>query len=370
MRTFMILALFWPALVSSCDLVPVGPPSCLDLTSTSHISTDTQFGQYIEGSGTNRKGEMFAVNYGNDSTLFALGQFHPQQRLFYADPVPNTHFNGIRFLNDNTAYTVDVANHRVLQLTVNEYPDGPTVVGSSVFCADPTMLQPNDLTLSKLGTVFTSGMRWLQDTNDTHGDIWSCLQNGEVKRLEVMGRTNGIDLSPDDTKLYVSESYTRGGTPYVQKIWLYDANVTTGTISGKRLFVDFEVLDGTQNVDIDGMKTDVAGNLWVTRHGGREVVAFDSTGAVIARVRLTFPNPTNLEFGGPSGRTIYVVGKCDGANTGCTDTLEVVTPGRSWSNLQPSGSSTLSKGVAYDRLSRDILWGMVFGKTLLNNVNN
>lgn len=72
----VILVMFYPALVTPCDLVPLGLHSCLDLTSTAHISTqDTHFGRYIEGSSTNSKGEMFAVNYGNDFTLYTLGKF-------------------------------------------------------------------------------------------------------------------------------------------------------------------------------------------------------------------------------------------------------------------------------------------------------
>lgn len=114
-------------------------------------------------------------------TFSIPGQFFPDQRLFYADAQTTSLLNGIRFLNETVAYAVDAVNHRVLQLEVEENAEGsPTVVGSSVFCADPTMLQPNDLTLSRVGTVFTSGMRWLADTNDTHGDIWSCTKNGEV----------------------------------------------------------------------------------------------------------------------------------------------------------------------------------------------
>lgn len=149
-----------------------------------------------------------------------------------------------------------------------------------------------------------------------------------------MGRTNGIDLSPDESQLYVSESYNTGGTPVAQKIWVYDADVESGTISGKRLFADFSILDSSQSIDIDGMKTDMNGNLWVTRHGGRQVVVLSPDGLIIGRVRLTFPNPTNLEFGGSSGTTLFVVGKCDGINSGCVDRLQVITPGRSWTNLQ------------------------------------
>jgi gluconolactonase len=335
----MILSLIFGTIInlsSSCDLLPGNPPgSCMDLRATPYVTpSQSQFGPYIEGASTNRAGEIFAVNYGNGSTMYNLGQIYPTQRLFYSDSLKNSLLNGIRFLNDHTAFAVDAVNHRVLRLNVVDTSEGVSVDSSTVFCSDPNMLQPNDLTLSRTGTVFTSGMRWISDTDNTHGDIWSCTLSGQVKKLEVMGRTNGIDLSPDERTLYVSESYNRGGSPYIQKIWKYNVDVVEGTISGKTLFADFEAIDGSIQVDIDGMKTDVNGNLYVTRHGGRQVVVFSQAGDIIGKIALNFPNPTNLELGGPSGTTLFAVGKCDGSDQGCVDMIELAIPGRSWSNLQ------------------------------------
>lgn len=330
----LVSLLFFHDGVSGCDLAVGQPGSCLELKSEAAVtSSSSQFGNFIEGASVNPRGDIFAVNYGSPQEMFQLGQVHPQQKLIYKDSLNSALLNGIRFLNTSLAYVVDAVNHRVLYLNVGA---DNVATGSGVFCNDQQMLQPNDLTLSiKTGTVFTSGMRWISDTDDTHGDIWACLQNGQVKKLEVMGRTNGIDLSPDETTLYVSESYNRGGVPYVQKIWKYQVNAGEGTISGKTLFADFEQIDGTQDVDIDGMKTDVNGNLYVTRHGGNQVVIFSPAGAVIGKITLNFPNPTNLEFGGPSGTTLFIVGKCrDNQNKGCADKIEMANAGRTWKLLQ------------------------------------
>ena len=57
-----------------------------------------------------------------------------------------------------------------------------------------------------------------------------------------MGTTNGIEVSPDETKLYVNES--------VQKnIWVYDLD-SDGNISNKKLFYSFE------DYGLDGMRCD------------------------------------------------------------------------------------------------------------------
>lgn len=278
---------------------------------------------------------MFAVNYGTNESTHQLGQMFPEQRLFYSDVNRLSFFNGIRFLNSSTAFVADVANHRVLKLNVGP---GNVVTNSSNYCSDSNMIQPNDLTLSKTGTVFTSGMHWTGDTDDTDGDIWSCLPNGNAKLLELLGRTNGIELTPDEQYLYVSESYNEAGVPIVQKIWRYEANVKDGTITSKKLFANFDSIDKTAGYDIDGMKTDVLGNLYVTRHGGAHVAIFSPQGALIGKISLSFSQPTNLEFGGEKGTTLFIVGQCEQAGKGCVDRIEVVTPGRSWSMLQASNA--------------------------------
>jgi len=318
---------------AQCQLVPPPrPPNCMNLRAAPFITSATsQFGSDIEGSSTNHLGHMFATNYGNVSTRHQLGQLWPSQRIIYQDPITSTYFNGIRFVNETTAFVVD-KRQRVLKLQL-EIQDGQTVVnGSTVFCQNSSMIEPNDLTFSRSGTLFLSGQNWVPDANATDGDVWSCTPDGTATRLDVMGRTNGIELNPDETKLYVSESYTRAGTPYAQKIWVYNVNTTAGTISNKTLFVDFGPLDGSVIFDVDGMKTDVEGNLYVTRNGGGQVVVFNPAAEVIGRIYLNFPNPTNIELGGPNGTMAYIVGACPLAGgIGCVDVIELVTPGRSWS---------------------------------------
>lgn len=318
----------------ACKLVPLSEVTCFELVAKPYITYGTsQFGPTIEGASVNPDGDIFAVNYGSSESTYQLGQVYPQQKLFYTDVNTSSFFNGIRFLNSATAFIADVANHRVLELTVDL---GNVFSKSSNYCSDVNMLQPNDLTLSKIGTVFTSGMNWVDNTDNTDGDIWSCLPDGTAKRLELLGRTNGIELTPDEQHLYVSESYNRDGGPVAQKIWRYNSNVNDGTIASKTLFADFDLIDGTAAVDIDGMRTDMNGNLFVTRHGGGHVAIFSPDGALIGKIALNFPKPTNLEFGGPNGTTLFIVGQCEREGRGCVDQIDVVTPGRSWSMLQAS----------------------------------
>lgn len=324
---------------SACDLVSSNAgTSCFELQALPYITYEnSQFGPTIEGASVNVEGDIFAVCYGNSETKYQLGQVYPLQRLFYSDTNRDSFFNGIRFLNSESAFVAD-KNHRVLKLNVGP---GNVVLSSENFCSDPTMIEPNDLTVSVTGTIFTSGMNWIDDTDEFDGDIWSCHPNGTVQRLALLGRTNGIELSPDEEYLYVSESYNRAGVPIVQKIWKYKADVTQGTIGERELFADFEVLDNTTYADVDGMKTDVDGNLYVARYtynNRGHVTIFSSSGELIGKIFLSFPNPTNVEFGGPNGTTLYIVGQCSQEGKGCVDRIEVSTPGRTWTNLQSSSA--------------------------------
>jgi len=88
------------------------------------------------------------------------------------------------------------------------------------------------------------------------------------------------------------------------------------------------------------MKTDILGNLFVSRWGARHIAIFSPQRELIGKINLNFPNPTNIEFGGSDGTTLYIVGQCQQEGKGCVDRIEVVTPGRSWSMQQSSGQST------------------------------
>lgn len=104
----------------------------------------------------------------------------PYQQLFFADPQGNTYYNGIRFFNDREAFATDMANHRVVRLSLETTANATTVIGSSTFCQNSNMLQPNDLAIARSGIVFLSGMNWSDNTVDTDGDIWSCTPQGDV----------------------------------------------------------------------------------------------------------------------------------------------------------------------------------------------
>ncbi|MDB6041330.1 MAG: gnl 3, partial [Verrucomicrobiales bacterium] len=139
------------------------------------------------------------------------------------------------------------------------------------------------------GTIYASDPNWKQST----GQIWRIDVNGSVKNLaENMGTCNGIEVSPDGKTLYVNESVQRN-------IWAFHISPER-TLEGKRLLKKFD------DFGFDGMRCDVDGNLYIARHGKGTVVKLSSTGEILREIDVLGPMPSNVCFGGPDGRTIYV----------------------------------------------------------------
>jgi sugar lactone lactonase YvrE len=107
-----------------------------------------------------------------------------------------------------------------------------------------------------------------------------------------MGTTNGIEVSPDGKTLYVNESKQRN-------IWAFTI-ADDKSLRDKRLFKKFE------DHGFDGHRCDVEGNLYVTRYGKGTVVKLSPQGEILQEINVLGSRPSNLCFGGPDGRTVYV----------------------------------------------------------------
>ena len=73
-----------------------------------------------------------------------------------------------------------------------------------------------------------------------------------------------------------------------------------GDVSNKRLLIQFP------DFNMDGMRCDIEGNLYITRHGKGTVAKLSPAGEVLLEVQLTGKLCSNIAFGGADGRTCYV----------------------------------------------------------------
>jgi len=234
----------------------------------------------IEGPACDRDGAVYSVNYAREGTV---GRVAPDGTAEVFLALPGTSVgNGIRFGADGTMFIADYVNHNVFRVA----PGGRE---PKVFAHDPRMNQPNDLAIAADGTLYASDPDWKAGT----GQLWRIDADGTTARLaEGMGTTNGVEVSPDGRTLYVNESVQR--------------NVFAFPIRADRTLGEKRLLRRFPDHGFDGMRCDAAGNLHVTRHGKGTVVVMTPTGEILREVDVLGAKPSNICFGGPDGRTVYV----------------------------------------------------------------
>jgi gluconolactonase len=160
---------------------------------------------------------------------------------------------------------------------------------------------PNDAVYASDGSLYFTdppyGLEGLEESPmrelDFNG-IYRMSPDGELELLvRDQTRPNGIALSPDETTLYVANSDAEN------KVWMaYD--IDENGASNGRVFHD--VNDQTAPGAADGMKVDLAGNLFATGPGGVWIFAPDGTHlGTIAIGEVT----ANVGWG-DDGRTLYM----------------------------------------------------------------
>ena len=258
----------------------------------------------IEGPACDVAGNLYAVNYERQHTI---GIVTPDgDASVFVELSLGSIGNGIRFDSEGFMFIADYTNHNVLRVDMSTRE-------ISVHAHEPTMNQPNDIAIGANDILYASDPNWGAST----GQIWRVDTDGKVTLLEAdMGTTNGIEVSPDEKVLYVNESVQRN-------VWAYDLS-PEGDISNKQLLIQFP------DFNMDGMRCDIEGNLYITRHGKGTVAKLSPAGEVVLEVQLTGKLCSNIAFGGPDGRTCYVTM----ADRGNVEVFRTDIPGRSWQLFQ------------------------------------
>lgn len=313
----------------------------------------TAFGGGIEGAAVNAQGDVFAVDYraAGAGPNKAFGFFTKTEGGtdavldLAANPIFNASaegvanpplINGAKFLKDGRILVADANNSRVLSVKD---------ASASTFCADPAILQPNDLALSVNipDTIYLSGQNYTATTiAGEHGALWTCAGTTTTQFPPALlaqadvHRTNGIETSPCGNHLYLSSAQNVEGAVTANRIYRFAIDAPTGTLVAEVPMVFHEFTGADAAIDIDGMRTDVDGNLYVTRNGDGKIVKLSPQGQLLMTINLPgMGGPSNLEFGGPEGKTLYAVGKCKvDATIGCAAKFEGGAVGKAFSLLQ------------------------------------
>ena len=267
---------------------------------TSNLTDTSSFTSGAEGPAVDKDGVLYAVNFARQGTI---GMVTDDGRADVFVQLPEGSVgNGIRFNSKGEMLIADYPQHNILKVDM-------ATREISVYAHEGKMNQPNDIAIDNQDRLYASDPNWKEGT----GNIWRVDTDGTVTLLEEnMGTTNGIEVSPGNDILYVNESVQR-------KVWAYDLS-PEGNVSNKRLLIEFP------DFGMDGMRCDVDGNLYITRHGKGTIAVIAPDGTLVREINTIGKLPSNLAFGGPDGKTVYVTIQ----DNGNVEKFRTDTPGREW----------------------------------------
>lgn len=216
--------------------------------------------------------------------------------------------NGLAVDKEGIIWVAESQRPSLLRLTM----DGEVEVFLTECDGEP-FLFPNDLAFGPEGDLYMTDSGILIGDFAPGGkvrpDYMTAPMDGRVYKINVKTReireldsemrfTNGIAFGPDKN-LYVNEMLTA---------MVYRYRWEDGEIVGER--EDFgNVADPDSPADMkfpDGQKFGANGNLYVAVFGQGDVTVLGPDGAVVERIKTKGRLPTNLAFGPPGSKKIYV----------------------------------------------------------------
>jgi gluconolactonase len=215
--------------------------------------------------------------------------------------------NGLAVDKDGVIWVAESQDPALLRLTM----DGKVEVFLTECNGEP-FLFPNDLAFGPDGALymtdsgilfeeFAPGGKVRPDWMDVYPDgrVYRIdVKTKEIKKLDTGIRfTNGIAFDPDDN-LYSNETLTG---------MVYRYQWKDGEVGKREDFGNVIDPEGPEGIKgPDGMKFGANGHLYVTVITQGDVTVLGPDGAVVERIKTEGTFPTNLAFGPPGSKKIYV----------------------------------------------------------------
>jgi sugar lactone lactonase YvrE len=113
--------------------------------------------------------------------------------------------------------------------------------------------------------------------------------------LDELTLPNGMDWSPDDRYFYLIDSLD-------YKLWKFNFEPETGSISNKKVFYEFNSSDGIP----DGLSVSSKGYILVAIYGGSSIQIISPEGELDRILKLPVENPTSCTFVGENLENLLV----------------------------------------------------------------
>jgi gluconolactonase len=182
---------------------------------------------------------------------------------------------------------------------------------------------PNDVAIDARGRVYVSDPRYVGDEPREldHESVYRIDPDGAVVRLDTTAsKPNGLAVSPDQKTLYVADN-----GPRRRALLALDLD-PAGDASRPRVLHDFGNGRG-----IDGMTVTADGRIVAAAGTGEQggVYVFAADGMRIGFLAVP-ESPTNVEFAGADGKTLYIT-----AGKSLYRIVTTMTGYHVWPPLQP-----------------------------------
>jgi gluconolactonase len=206
---------------------------------------------------------------------------------------PSAYTNGNTRDRQGRLLSCEHDNRRV---TRTEYDGGITVLADKF--EGKSLNSPNDIVCRSDGTIFftdpTPGINGYYEghlaTPELPTNVYRINPQGQMFLAAGNIGPNGIALSPDESKIYVTDN-----TLQPRGITVFDV-AADGTLSNRKPFIQ------SATAGADGIKVDIRGNVWASWGGGPDpdeqgVRIFSPEGKPIGQIVLP-ERAHNLAFGG------------------------------------------------------------------------
>jgi gluconolactonase len=251
-------------------------------------------GEFTEGGALAGDGAILFSDIGN-----RILRVDPETGKVSEFRSPSGRANGLIFTPDGRLVAAEGANTGGARRVSITKPDGTVRTLADRF-EGKRFNSPNDLAVDRAGRIYVSDPRYVGDEPREldHESVYRIDPDGMVHRLDTgANKPNGLAISPDGKTLYVADNGS------ARRALLAVPLSPSGDVAGKpRVLKDFGEGGG-----IDGMTVTRDGLIVAT--GGDDRLAgiyvYRPDGTPVGFIP-TPESPSNVEFGGPDRKTLYI----------------------------------------------------------------